>query len=686
MFGSAVDSEYEYNNQGNYNVLSCPETLEINVMDHNSDLLAEVSNRLQQHNYMLSSTLFKSKSRESDYSALDFLCDMCIEVEASQIVSGGSFEKFADDISADFVSIGESPASSRPSSLRLFTAANQESPCFSKQPSMKFFDSPSSSRPTSQRHQQQMLASTIFQSKSRDSDYSALDFLCDTCIEVEESSQFASGGSMEKFVDDMEFTLQATDYNSSDEESNYGKNNEIDRSENPGPDPYAKESLNTNQIGCENDTDKSNAMTVNVNGVDMLVRIVQIGNSCYLEPIGNVADLTANYAKSATTIATSSSSTSSFQLPSNTNTNNTNSDIKNNSSNCMETSSQDGTPRQVDNLNLSLSGYSSDSSQFGTTGSNNTGATGSVLSSLPSYNNSSNNTNNNNLHALSSSLSTLSLPPTQFKTELGINSQSNIFNQNYNNSQLQTQLQTQSNINNIMSNPVIFPSNSVMDIPYFPNSGGGGFIGQQQNISGLAGLSASQMSSAGNRSSAVSMNPKHIYRTACDTYRVQVGKGSKGNPNGKFSRNVRSELDAIWLCEIALLFIDCPPSLKEMICNGNYKCLLHRQLVSNPSDYLSKLTMQAEQMRARGFLKESEWQRATTALVDIMAASSSSSHMIQGMTNTTTIPRLVFPTEMNCSTGTTNDLAAFIGTRKKRRRHNVSEQDHTMNMALLTRP
>ena len=55
------------------------------------------------------------------------------------------------------------------------------------------------------------------------------------------------------------------------------------------------------------------------------------------------------------------------------------------------------------------------------------------------------------------------------------------------------------------------------------------------------------------------INPKHIYKTSCDTYRVQVGKGNKKEKNGKFSRNARSEMDALWLCELALIFLDCPP-------------------------------------------------------------------------------------------------------------------------------
>ena len=121
--------------------------------------------------------------------------------------------------------------------------------------------------------------------------------------------------------------------------------------------------------------------------------------------------------------------------------------------------------------------------------------------------------------------------------------------------------------------------------------------------------------------------PKHIYKTACDTYRVQVGKGSKNKPNGKFSRNARNEEDAIWLCELALLFIDCPPSLEEMIYNGNYKCLYQRGLVTSPEDFLLKLSNQAESMRNRSVLKEDEWKRAALSLSKIMSSLSANQQL-----------------------------------------------------------
>lgn len=111
---------------------------------------------------------------------------------------------------------------------------------------------------------------------------------------------------------------------------------------------------------------------------------------------------------------------------------------------------------------------------------------------------------------------------------------------------------------------------------------------------------------------------KHIYRTSSDTYRIQIGKGSKVKPNGKFSRNARTEFDAIWLCELALLYIDSPATLDDMILTGNYKYLLDQGHISSPQDYLAKMSFHAEQMRVRNLLKEDEWMRVTSVLINIL--------------------------------------------------------------------
>ena len=103
---------------------------------------------------------------------------------------------------------------------------------------------------------------------------------------------------------------------------------------------------------------------------------------------------------------------------------------------------------------------------------------------------------------------------------------------------------------------------------------------------------------------------KHIYKTSSDTYRVQIGKGSKAQRNGKFSRNTQTEYEALWLCELALVAIDCPSSLDDIIRGGNYKSMLEKGLVLNPTDFAIKLVDHAEQYKIRQLLRDDEVDRA----------------------------------------------------------------------------
>jgi hypothetical protein len=110
------------------------------------------------------------------------------------------------------------------------------------------------------------------------------------------------------------------------------------------------------------------------------------------------------------------------------------------------------------------------------------------------------------------------------------------------------------------------------------------------------------------------LNPKHIYKTSCDTYRVQMSKGSKTNPNGKFSRNTRTEVDALWLCEFALLLVERPCGFDDILTNGNYKCLLQRKLVTDSADFASKLIQQMSDLSHRGLLKPAETEKLALML------------------------------------------------------------------------
>jgi len=175
---------------------------------------------------------------------------------------------------------------------------------------------------------------------------------------------------------------------------------------------------------------------------------------------------------------------------------------------------------------------------------------------------------------------------------------------------------------------------------------------------------------------------KHIYRTTYDTFRVQVGKGVKGKPHGKFSRNIRNETDALWLCEIALLFIDCPPNLSEMLCNGNYKCLLQRNMVHSPEHYLATIATKIEEMRSRGYVRHEEWERATgalqfilnTASVSTAAAAITSSQLLPQ--HTSSLQGVAF-----------SKSSSFIKSRRKRIRHNICDQpvgDQSKHFSSLT--
>eukprot|EP01036_Dinobryon_divergens_P040719 gene40719-53871_t len=114
----------------------------------------------------------------------------------------------------------------------------------------------------------------------------------------------------------------------------------------------------------------------------------------------------------------------------------------------------------------------------------------------------------------------------------------------------------------------------------------------QQDPSHTTSTSATTGGKGGANAPGSLGNPRHIYKTACDTFRVQVGKGSRRERNGKFSRNARSEVDALWLCELALVIIDCPPTLEDIVRIGNYKHLAHKGLVVSAQDFAVKLLQQ----------------------------------------------------------------------------------------------
>mmetsp|Transcript_14458 Transcript_14458/g.21736 ORF Transcript_14458/g.21736 Transcript_14458/m.21736 type:complete len:369 (-) Transcript_14458:280-1386(-) len=110
------------------------------------------------------------------------------------------------------------------------------------------------------------------------------------------------------------------------------------------------------------------------------------------------------------------------------------------------------------------------------------------------------------------------------------------------------------------------------------------------------------------------IHAKYISKTTVDSYRVQISAGSNVIKNRKFSRNVKNEIDALWLCEYALIFLDSPTNLEEIVSKGNYECLLQRGLVASTADYGNKLHEQLPDFEHRDILKRHEYERIADTL------------------------------------------------------------------------
>eukprot|EP01041_Mallomonas_annulata_P005921 gene5921-11949_t len=117
---------------------------------------------------------------------------------------------------------------------------------------------------------------------------------------------------------------------------------------------------------------------------------------------------------------------------------------------------------------------------------------------------------------------------------------------------------------------------------------------------------------------AAHIQPKHIYKTCSGTYRVQVGKGSKQQRNGKFSRNAQTETEALWLCEMALIIIDNPITLEDIARIGNFKYIQQKGFVVSEEDFAVKLVEQAELLKMRGLLKDEECEKIITCFRNIL--------------------------------------------------------------------
>jgi len=101
---------------------------------------------------------------------------------------------------------------------------------------------------------------------------------------------------------------------------------------------------------------------------------------------------------------------------------------------------------------------------------------------------------------------------------------------------------------------------------------------------------------------------RHIYRTNCNAFRVQISFGSKLNPNGKFSRNTREEKDALWLCELAILFIHQPTAKDYLFQWGNYDYLIEFGFCDSYDNYVTSLLREVVDLTGRGLIKPAEFE------------------------------------------------------------------------------
>lgn len=107
---------------------------------------------------------------------------------------------------------------------------------------------------------------------------------------------------------------------------------------------------------------------------------------------------------------------------------------------------------------------------------------------------------------------------------------------------------------------------------------------------------------------------KHIYKTSGDSYRIQMSAGTKSVKTKKFSRNVRNESDALWVCEYALILIDGPESFDDVLKNGNFGCLVQRGMVSTATEFKQKLVDLLPTFLSRKLLKRPEYDHLSEVL------------------------------------------------------------------------
>ena len=108
------------------------------------------------------------------------------------------------------------------------------------------------------------------------------------------------------------------------------------------------------------------------------------------------------------------------------------------------------------------------------------------------------------------------------------------------------------------------------------------------------------------KASGLNKAPKGIYTTSKNIFRVQLA-------DRKFSRNVDTLHDALWLYEIEILSSDMPKSVEYLIENGNYDSLFELKFVSSPGDYLELLGKKIHELYSSRLLLSHEFSAALEA-------------------------------------------------------------------------
>jgi hypothetical protein len=105
--------------------------------------------------------------------------------------------------------------------------------------------------------------------------------------------------------------------------------------------------------------------------------------------------------------------------------------------------------------------------------------------------------------------------------------------------------------------------------------------------------------------------PKGVYRSGAAHFRVQHAFRSTG---AKYSRDVETLVDALWLYEIKILSDDKPRSVNMMLNAGNFMTLSDLQIVTSEAQYITELRLQIIRLHEALIIDTFEFNHAMEAL------------------------------------------------------------------------